>query len=96
MTVPCRELEEDNDTIIIDFRQFSTRQYHPHAEAARMFTEYSAHDLYDVSAQVEILGPWLMMLLSERGESGELFLIHWSSGMVVLVCLYRLICHSII
>lgn len=68
---------------------------------AEYITQYAGYNPEFFAAQVDIVGPWLMLLLSESGGDiggdietvlvGELLLMHWSSGEIVIVSLWRLV-----
>lgn len=72
---------------------------------AEIATEYTGNDIHCFSAQVEIVGPWIMLLLSENSSSrgsldlvgdGKLLLIHWPSGEIVTVSLWRLVSATVL
>lgn len=95
----CFFSAEYENEIIVHLRQYSTRDFHPLTMKAEISMEYTGFDIENFSAQVEIVGPWLMLLLSENSSTddlnpigaGELLLIHWPSGEIVTVSLWRLV-----
>lgn len=96
----CFFSAEFENKIIVHLRQYSTRDFHPLTVKAEISIEYAGLDILRFSAQVEIVGQWLVLLLSEDRsiadnlddiDVGELLLIHWPSGDIVIVSLWRLV-----